>query len=145
MAELRKQGKQSAYELDIAEGDLYYNTGRFIMATHYYKNALADKPVKQDIQSKMKLLHRLISCYDGLYDEERKAQTWFLMRDAKQVGDKGMESIALYYLGKSLHEQGTKERGYAYMLRALDMMERSHYNHEYNNLPCRLQRPAHLL
>lgn len=135
MAELRKQGKQSAYELDIAEGDLYYNTGRFIMATRFYKNALAAKPVKQDMQKTMKLLHRLISCYDGLYDEERKAETVrLLMRDAKQVGDKGMESIALFYLGKSLHEQGTKERGYAYMLQALDMMERSHYDHKYDNL-----------
>ena len=135
MAELRKQGKQSAYELDIAEGDLYYNTGRFIMATRFYKNALAAKPVKQDMQKTMKLLHRLISCYDGLYDEERKAETVrLLMRDAKQVGDKGMESIALFYLGKSLHEQDTKERGYAYMLQALDMMERSHYDHKYDNL-----------
>lgn len=135
MAELRKQGKQSAYELDIAEGDLYYNTGRFIMATRFYKNALAAKPVKQDMQKTMKLLHHLISCYDGLYDEERKAETVrLLMRDAKQVGDKGMESIALFYLGKSLHEQGTKERGYAYMLQALDMMERSHYDHKYDNL-----------
>ncbi len=145
MAELRKQGKQSAYELDIAEGDLYYNTGRFIMATVSIKNALAAKPVKQDMQKTMKLLHRLISCYDGLYDEERKAETVrLLMRDAKQVGDKGMESIALFYLGKSLHEQGTKERGYAYMLQALDMMEQS-FRPQVRQPACRLQRPAHLL
>ncbi len=135
MAELRKQGKQSVHELDITEGDLYYNTGRFIMATRFYKNALDAKPIKKDIQKTMKLLHRLISCYDGLYDEEKKAETVkLLMRDAKQVGDRGMESIALFYLGKSLHEQGTKERGYSYMLQALDMMEKSNYDRKYDNL-----------
>ncbi len=135
MAELRKQGKQASCELDITEGDLYYNTGRFIMATRFYKNALADKAVKRDAEKTMKLLHRLISCYDGLYDEERKAQTVkLLMRNAKQAGDKGMESIALFYLGKSLHEQGTRERGYSYMLQALDMMEKSNYDRKYDNL-----------
>lgn len=135
MAELRKQGKLSVHELDITEGDLYYNTGRFIMATRFYKNALDAKPIKKDIQKTMKLLHRLISCYDGLYDEEKKAETVkLLMRDAKQVGDRGMESIALFYLGKSLHEQGTKERGYSYMLQALDMMEKSNYDRKYDNL-----------
>lgn len=135
MAELRKQGKQSSHELDITEGDLYYNTGRFIMATRFYKNALASKPVKRDMQKTIKLQHRLISCYDGLYDEERKAETVrLLMHNAKQVGDNGMESIALFYLGKSLHEQGSKERGYAYMLQALDMMEKSHHDRKYDNL-----------
>ncbi len=135
MAELRKQGKQSVHELDITEGDLYYNTGRFIMATRFYKNALDAKPIKKDMWKTMKILHRLISCYDGLYDEEKKAETVkLLMRDAKQVGDRGMESIALFYLGKSLHEQGTKERGYSYMLQALDMMEKSNYDRKYDNL-----------
>ena len=114
---------------------MYYNTGRFIIATSFYKKALAAKAVKQDEQMTMKLLHRLISCYDGLYDEKRKAETVKqLMHNAKQAGDKDMESIALFYLGKSLHEQGTKERGYAYMLQATEMMEKSHYDRKYDNL-----------
>ncbi len=75
MAELRRQGRQPAYELDMTEGDLYYNTGRIFIATRFYKVALAAKAVKRDEQKSMKLLHRLISCYDGLYDEERKAVT----------------------------------------------------------------------
>ena len=117
MMELRKKGKQATHELDITEGDLYYNTGRFIIAASFYKNALAAKAVKRDEQMTMKLLHRLISCYDGLYDEKRKAETVkLLMQNAQEAGDSGMESIALFYLGKSLHEQGTKERGYVYML-----------------------------
>ena len=108
MMELRKKGKQATHELDITEGDLYYNTGRFIIAASFYKNALAAKAVKRDEQMTMKLLHRLISCYDGLYDEKRKAETVkLLMQNAQEAGDSGMESIALFYLGKSLHEQGT--------------------------------------
>ena len=100
-----------------------------------YKNALAAKAVKRDEQMTMKLLHRLISCYDGLYDEKRKAETVkLLMQNAQEAGDSGMESIALFYLGKSLHEQGTKERGYVYMLQATEMMEKSHYDRKYDNL-----------
>lgn len=135
MMELRKKGKQATHELDITEGDLYYNTGRFIIAASFYKNALAAKAVKRDEQMTMKLLHRLISCYDGLYDEKRKAETVkLLMQNAQEAGDSGMESIALFYLGKSLHEQGTKERGYVYMLQATEMMEKSHYDRKYDNL-----------
>lgn len=135
MEELRRQGKQPSHELDITEGDLYYNTGRFIMATRFYKNALVAKPVKRDAQKTMKVLHRLISCYDGLYDEERKAETVkLLLHFAKQAGDKGMESVALFYLGKSLHEQGSKNRGYAYMRQALEIMEKSNYDRKYDNL-----------
>ncbi|MFR7464429.1 MAG: hypothetical protein ACLUVG_04130 [Phocaeicola vulgatus] len=88
---------------------MYYNTGRFIIAASFYKNALAAKAVKRDEQMTMKLLHRLISCYDGLYDEKRKAETVKLFNaKCPEAGDSGMESIALFYLGKSLHEQGTK-------------------------------------
>ena len=56
------------------------------------------------------------------------------MQNAQEAGDSGMESIALFYLGKSLHEQGTKERGYVYMLQATEMMEKSHYDRKYDNL-----------
>ncbi len=135
MAELRKQGRQASHELDITEGDLYYNTGRFIIATRFYKDALASRAVKKDANKKMKLLHRLISCYDGLYQEEQKAEiVQQLMNEAKLANDKGMESVAMFYLGKSLYEQNAKERGYAYMLQALEMMEKSHYDRKYDNL-----------
>lgn len=135
MEEMRRRGKLPTYEMDMTEGDLYYNTGRFFMATRLYKNALDAKAVKKDPRKTMKLLHRLISCYDGLYDEEKKAETVkLLLHNAKTASDKGMESIALFYLGKSLFEQGTKERGYAYMLQALDMMEKSNYDRKYDNL-----------
>ena len=40
MMELRKKGKQATHELDITEGDLYYNTGRFIIAASFYKNVV---------------------------------------------------------------------------------------------------------
>lgn len=135
MAEMRRRGKLPTHEMDMTEGDLYYNTGRFFMATRLYKNALDAKAVKKDPRKTMKLLHRLISCYDGLYDEEKKAETVkLLLHNAKTASDKGMESIALFYLGKSLFEQGTKERGYAYMLQALGMMEKSNYDRKYDNL-----------
>ncbi len=45
-----------------------------------------------------------------------------------------MESVGLFYLGKSLHEQKQTERGYAYMLQAVEMMEKSDYDRKYDNL-----------
>ena len=39
-----------------------------------------------------------------------------------------------YLFRQELHEQGTKERGYVYMLQATEMMEKSHYDRKYDNL-----------
>ena len=50
MAELRKRGKQPKYDLDMVEGDLYYNTGRSILGLRQYLNALRASEVKKDAE-----------------------------------------------------------------------------------------------
>ena len=57
-----------------------------------------------------------------------------LMELAKRLGDRPMESIALFNLGKSLHYQGDKERGYRYMEQGAAMMAATDYRLKYDNL-----------
>lgn len=115
MAEMRRRGELPTYEMDMTEGDLYYNTGRFIMATRLYKNALTAKAVRKDPQKTMKLLHWLISCYDGLYDEEKKAEAVKLLLREREMQAKG-DTINLYmsstlkFCGMAYRRQGQYDK-----------------------------------
>ena len=76
----------------------------------------------------MELLHRQISCYDGLHGETGKMRCVGLLMDlAKRLGDRPMESIVLFNLGKSLHYQGDKRRSYRYMEQGAAMMAATDY------------------
>ena len=104
MAEMRRRSTLPAWELDYIEGDLNYNTGRNREALKHYNAALESRHAKGNDTLRMELLHRQISCYDGLHDEVNKMRcTGQLMELAKKLGDKPMESIALFNMGKSLH------------------------------------------
>lgn len=135
MAEMRRRGTLPAWELDYIEGDLNYNTGRHREALKHYSAALESRHAKGNDTLRMELLHRRISCYDGLHDEVNKMRCiQQLMALAKKLGDKPMESIALFNMGKSLHYQGDKERGYKYMEQGAEMMASTNYRLKYDNL-----------
>ena len=135
MAEMRRRSTLPAWELDYIEGDLNYNTGRNREALKHYNAALESRHVKGNDTLRMELLHRQISCYDGLHDEVNKMRcTGQFMELAKKLGDKPMESIALFNMGKSLHYQGDKKRGYRYMEQGAEMMAATDYRLKYDNL-----------
>lgn len=135
MAEMRRRQTLPAWELDYIEGDLNYNTGRSREALKHYNAALESDHAKGNDTLRMKLLHRQISCYDGLHDEVNKMRcVERLMALAKQSGNRIMESIALFNMGKSLHYQGSKERGYKYMEQGAEMMAVTDYRLKYDNL-----------
>ena len=135
MAEMRSRKTCPDWELDYIEGDLYYNTGRNREALKHYNAALESAHVRGNDTLRMELLHRQISCYDGLHDETGKMRcVTQLMELAKRLGDRPMESIALFNLGKSLHYQGDKERGYRYMEQGAAMMAATDYRLKYDNL-----------
>ena len=128
MSEMRRRGLLPAWELDYLEGDLYYNTGRCREALKFYDSALGSGHVSGDAALRMELLHRQISCYDALHDEAGRMRcVEALMALARKEGDEAMESIALFNLGKSLHYQGDRERGYDYMEQGARIMEASDY------------------
>lgn len=135
MAEMRRRSTLPAWELDYIEGDLNYNTGRNREALKHYNAALESRHAKGNDTLRMELLHRQISCYDGLHDEVNKMRCIKrLMALAKKLGDKPMESIALFNMGKSLHYQGDKKRGYRYMEQGAEMMAATDYRLKYDNL-----------
>ena len=69
---MRERKLAPKYELDIAQGDLLFNNGRYNPALFYYKTALQSDSVQCDDEKQMEQLHRMISCYDGLHDEKMK-------------------------------------------------------------------------
>ena len=135
MQELRKRKKLPDFKLDITEGDLYFNTGQYYRALKFYKRALENDSVQLDDNRTMEQIHRMISCYDCLHNETKKAQyVDLLMKKAKQCDNKEMQSIAIFNMGKMLYYQGNKNNGYDYMQRAADLMEETDYKYKYDNL-----------
>ena len=135
MQELRKRKKLPDFKLDITEGDLYFNTGKYYQALKFYKRALDNDSVRLDDNRMMEQTHRMISCYDCLHNENKKAQyVDMLMKKAQQCDNKEMQSIAMFNMGKMLHHQGNKEKGYSYMQRAVNLMEQTDYKYKYDNL-----------
>lgn len=135
MQELRKRRSLPDYKLDVTEGDLYFNTGHYYRALKFYKRALEHDSVRLDDHRQMEQIHRLISCYDCLHNETKKAQyVDMLMKKAEQCGNKEMQSVALFNMGKMLYYQGNKDKGYDYMQRAADLMEQTDYTYKYDNL-----------
>ena len=135
MQELRKRKSLPDYKLDATEGDLYFNTGHYYRALKFYKRALENDSVRLDDHRQMEQIHRLISCYDCLHNETKKAQyVDMLMKKAEQCGNKEMQSVAMFNMGKMLYYQGTKDKGYDYMQRAADLMEQTDYKYKYDNL-----------
>lgn len=135
MQELRKRKSLPDYKLDATEGDLYFNTGHYYRALKFYKRALENDSVRLDDHRQMEQIHRLISCYDCLHNETKKAQyVDMLMKKAEQCGNKEMQSVALFNMGKMLYYQGNKDKGYDYMQRAADLMEQTDYTYKYDNL-----------
>ena len=135
MQELRKRKSLPDFKLDATEGDLYFNTGHYYRALKFYKRALENDSVRLDDHRQMEQIHRLISCYDCLHNETKKAQyVDMLMKKAEQCGNKEMQSVALFNMGKMLYYQGNKDKGYDYMQRAADLMEQTDYTYKYDNL-----------
>lgn len=91
MKELRKRNTYSQYRIDVTEGDLY-----FMQALKYYKRVMESDTVRHSDKEYMEQVHRMISCYDCLHDEARKARyVQLLLQKAEQCGNMPMKSIAL--------------------------------------------------
>lgn len=135
MAALRQQGELPDWELDYTEGDLYYNTGRNQRALTFYTRALDSDQARKDNTLLMDLIHRMISCYDMMHNETRKAEyVALLLARARACGDRAMEAVALFNMGKSEYNQGDKEGGCRRMEQAAQLMAGTDYEYKYDNL-----------
>lgn len=133
--EMRKRKLLAVHRLDIAEGDLYFNTGRYNQALVYYQRALDCDSVRNNDEDYMDQLHRMVSSYDCLHDEAKKAQyVELLLQKAKACGNTAMQSVALFNMGKMLYYQEDKERGYRLVQEGIELMKHSDYKYKYDNL-----------
>lgn len=135
MKELRKRKTISSYRLDVTEGDLYFNTGRYRQALKFYKRVIESDSVRSSDKEYMEQVHRLISSYDCLHDEVRKAHyVRLLLQKAEECGNMEMKSIALFNMGKMLYYQEDKPRGYELIKEAIALMKQTDYIYKYDNL-----------
>jgi putative uncharacterized protein (fragment) len=135
MEKLRERKTLSPHRMDIVEGDLYFNTGKYYQALKFYKRALESDSVKADDKLYMEQVHRMISSYDCLHDELKKADyVKLLLQKAKACGNKEMESIALFNMGKMIYYQEDKKQGYELMNEAIELMKNTDYKYKYDNL-----------
>lgn len=135
LEEMRKRELFPAYELDMYEGDLLYNNGRYSEALPYYQATMEADCVRLVPSRYMDILHRLVSCYDCLSDEKEALEhVELLLSEARKCGDKAMESVALFNLGKMAYYEEDKKKGYGLMLDAVRIMEESRYLYKYDNL-----------
>ena len=77
----------------------------------------------------------MISCYDCLHDEAKKARyVRLLLQRAEQCGNMEMKSVALFNMGKMVYYQEDKPRGYEMIKEAISLMKRTDYTYKYDNL-----------
>jgi len=132
---MRDRKLEPGYVLDIAEGDLYFNNGKYNEALIYYTRALNSDSVRNNNTEYMEQLHRMISCYDCLHDEVKKTEyVKLLLKKAEDCGNKEMRSVALFNMGKMVYYQEDKERGYQIIKEAITEMKLSEYKYKYDNL-----------
>lgn len=135
MQQIRQRKVASEFSLDQTEGDLYFNTGKYYRALKFYYRALESDSVRHNDERYMDQIHRLISCYDCLHNEARKTYyVELLLKKAEACGDKAMQSVALFNMGKMIYYQGNRDKGYEYMQRAAALMEQTDYKYKYDNL-----------
>lgn len=132
---MRERELAPAHVLDIAQGDLLFNNGKYNSALPYYERALHSDSIQNNDEEYMEQLHRMISCYDCLHDSHMKAYyVEELLHKAESCGNKAMRSVALFNMGKMLYYQESKERGYEMMHLAARLMEEADYKYKYDNL-----------
>lgn len=143
MDRLRHDALLPAHQLDITEGDLYFNNGYYHRALKHYHRALAaiDKlrtagtSIPTLDNDYMDQLHRLISTYDCLHNDDRKAHyISLLLLEADIAHNRPMHSIALFNLGKMEYYQGNKSEGYRHMHQAISEMQQTDYKYKFDNL-----------
>lgn len=89
MEQLRKRKSLSMFRMDVVEGDLYFNVGQYYKALKFYKRALDSDSVRNNDKNYMEQVHRMISCYDCLHNENKKSlYVYLLLKGQSSAGIK---------------------------------------------------------
>ncbi len=125
MRKLKQQKTVKKYELNLIEGDIYFNRSDYFAALNLYKRALYDTQISGSMEWKKKLWMRVIPCYYHIND--MKGVEHFASRlheVSEKTNDYVYQAYALFYKGRAAHAQRDKKQAYRQMYGALDMVEK---------------------
>ena len=125
---LRERKAVPEWRLDLAEGDMYYNTRRYLTALTYYNKVDGREEISDSIHIQLIILKRMMDCYDELLDSDHLVRTLMRLRTlAERNHNKAFEAMTYFTSGKWHHINGQKELGYTYCQDAIEMMKSSDY------------------
>lgn len=100
MDELKRRKTDKEWELEWCQADLYYNTGKYRLATYYFERVCKYDEVKNNPQLLMGLLSTMMECYRMNNDMEKAMQTAIeVIRLAKELDDKAEIGRAYQFMG----------------------------------------------
>lgn len=100
MDELKKRKKDKEWELEWCQADLYYNTGKYRLATYYFERVIRYNEVKNKPQLLMGLLSTMMECYRMNNNMEKAMQAAIeVIRLAKELDDKAETGRAYQFMG----------------------------------------------
>ncbi len=110
--DMRNHRKESAWKIDMAEGDVYCINRLLIHALAAYDKAYNNTLIYNNKQLRMKLLVRMLFCYEFCNREKEFARTLYQLDQlAHQTNDIFYQSIFNFIRGKREHYHGNKEQG----------------------------------
>ena len=121
---MRDRKMAPAWELDIAEGDMYRNVRQIQKALPCYEKALAGEV--QDDSIRMAIYSRMMDAYDIIHDDDQLMYYIYLEKElAEKMHSTHYAALAEFMTGKHLHYQGKRQEGYEICRNALEVIERS--------------------
>lgn len=110
MDELKRRKADKEWELDWCQGDLYYNTGKYRLATYYFEKVSEYDEVKNNPQLLMGLLSTMMECYRMNNNMERAMLTAVeVIRLAKELEDKAESGRAYQFMAIITFRQNNKK------------------------------------
>lgn len=126
MARLRQQHDMPAHELNLIEGDMYFNRSDYFMALNFYKRALYDKSISDSISWQQDLMVRIIPCYEAIGDmKNMEYYSLQLKKLACEADDVPRQIMAAFSLGRVAHAGGHVTQAYHMMRKAIRQLKDS--------------------
>ena len=125
---IRKRKLAPEWEIEYAEGNLYFNQRRYLTAVSIYKKIDVRPEISDSTNVQLLLLKRMMDCYDELLDSDHLVRTLMRLRNlAESNHNKAFEAMTYFTSGKWHHTNGQKKLGYTYCQDAMEMMKSSDY------------------
>lgn len=114
------------YEMDWAQADLYYNRGKYGLASYYFERVAAYDTIRANSDFQMGLLSTMMECYRLNNDFDKTMECALLLLDiAKEKGNKAETGRAYLFMGKIFFRKGNREKADEYFVMAEQQLKAS--------------------